>query len=220
MAGEHDSVDNGPHAVGPGWDGDLTRLISSVRADDARGSRRRERSLRAAASAEATMGGVLLDLAEAREELTIRMTSGRLLRGWVDLVALDAVALRTAAGLSLLRLDAITWVRRVPDSRLDAPAAGPMRPHPATIGSTHSNTTEPAGDRPAARPVSFVALLAGLAADRPRVSLAVTGENSLLTGELRSVGVDVVTVRLDGAPPVTGYFFASQVSELTVLASG
>ena len=168
------------------------------------------------------MVGVLLDLAEGPEELTIRMASGRLLRGWVHLVALDAVALRTAAGLSLLRLDAIAWVRRVPDSRPDTPAAGPTHPRRATVGSTrsHSATTEPAGDRPAARPVSFVALVAGLAADRPRVSLAVTGENTLLTGELRSVGLDVVTVRLDGAPPVTGYFFASQVSELTVFASG
>ncbi len=131
------------------------------------------------------MAGVLLDLAEGRQQLTIRMTSGRLVRGSVELVALDAVALRTGAGhLTLLRLDAIVWVRRVP-------------------GQAGEPATEPAGARPAARPATFAALAAGLAAERPQVSLAVAGEASLLTGELRSVGVDVLTVRLDGAPPVS-----------------
>src|SRR5271154_74501 len=99
MPGERDSFEGGDHAPDGAWDGDLTRLISSVRADDARGSRLRERTLRAAASAEATMVGVLLDLAEGHQELTIRMTSGRLVRGSVELVALDAVALRTGVGL-------------------------------------------------------------------------------------------------------------------------
>jgi len=203
MAGEHGSVGGSDHAPDRASDGDLTRLISSVRADDARGSRLRERTLRAAASADATMVGVLVDLAEGRGQLAIRMTSGRLLRGTVELVGLDAVALRTSAGsLSLLRLDAIVWIRRVPGS----PAGEAV--------------TEPAGARPAARQATFVALAAGLAAERPQVALAVPGEEGLLTGELRSVGVDVVTVRLDGAPPVTAYFFASQVSELTVFASG
>jgi len=202
MAGEHDPVPDGPHAADRPWDGDLARLISLVRADDARGSRLRERTLRAAASAEATMVGVLLDLAEGRQQLTIRMTSGRLARGSVELVALDAVALRTGAGhLTLLRLDAIVWVRRVP-------------------GQPGEPATEPAGARPAARQATFAALAAGFAADRPQVSLAVAGESSLLTGELRSVGVDVLTVRLDGAPPVTAYISAPQVSELTVFASG
>jgi len=202
MAGEHGS-DDGHDAPAPAWDGDLTRLISSVRADDARGSRLRERTLRSAASAEATMGGVLLDLAEGGEQLVIRMTSGRQVRGSIELVALDAVALRTDPGrLSLLRLDAIAWVRRVPGS---ADAEGP---------------TEPAGARPGARTTTFVALAAGLAAERCHVSLAVAGEDRLLTGELRAVGVDVLTVRLDGASPVTAYFLAPQVSELTVLASG
>jgi hypothetical protein len=202
MAGEHGPIDGGDHAADGTWDGDLSRMISSVRADDARASRRRERTLRAAASAEATMAGVLLDLAEGRQQLTIRMTSGRHVRGSVELVALDAVALRTGAGLlTLLRLDAIVWVRRVP-------------------GQAGEPAIEPAGDRPAARPATFAALAAGLAAERPHVSLAVTGEPSLLTGELRSVGVDVLTVRLDGAPPVTAYISAPQVSELTVFASG
>ena len=75
------------------------------------------------------MVGVLLDLAEGGEPLAIRMTSGRLLRGAVELVALDAVALRTAAGLlTLLRLDAIVSVRRVPGLQPAVPP--PSRPAP------------------------------------------------------------------------------------------
>jgi hypothetical protein len=181
--------------------GDLVRLLDDARHADATGARIRERSLRTVAGAEATFVGVLLDLAERQEDLSVRTASGRTLRGRVAVVARDAVVLESGAGLrTYLRLAGLAWVRRLP-VRGEAAA-------------------EPAGDRPAPRNTTFAVLVADLAGDRPRVALGVTGEPTLLTGELRAVGLDLLTVRLDGDPPATAYVPIAQLSELTVLASG
>jgi hypothetical protein len=79
---------------------------------------------------------------------------------------------------------------------------------------------EPAGNRKAARPITFAAIVADLAGERARVALTVTGEPALVTGELRSAGAEVVTLRLDGDPPATAHLALAQVSDVTVLASG
>ena len=163
-------------------------------------SRIRERNLRDAAGAEATLSGILLDLAEAGTAISARTTFGRTVQGRVAVVAGDAVIIETAAGLpTYIRLGALAWVRRHPGSAPPGAAAG---------------------DRPAPRPTSFAALVGELATERPRVALAVTGEPALLSGELRSAGSDVLTIRLDGEPPVVAHVALAQVSELTVLASG
>ena len=165
-------------------------------------ARMRERTLRASASAEATLVGVVLDLAEAGEPVVAKTTSGRTVQGWVKLVARDAIVVESSAGvLSYVPLRHLTSVRRSPDG-------GPVRP------------SEPTGDRPAPRETTFANLVADLAADRPRVALVVDGEQSVMRGELRAAGTDVLTVRLDGDPPATVYLATAQLSELTVLASG
>ena len=179
-------------------DADLTRLVSDSRAEDAARQRIRERNLRAAAVTDATFSGLLVDLAERGETVALRTAHGRTLTGRITLVARDAIALDSGAGLSYIKLDRITALRRAPGVRAD----------------------EPSGDRPPPRTTSLAALLADLAPERPRVALVLDGEPALAVGELRAVGVDVLTVRLDGEPPVTAYFAAAQLSELTVLASG
>jgi hypothetical protein len=158
----------------------------------------RERNLRAAAVTDATLSGVIVDLAERGETVALRTVQGRTLTGRMTLVARDAVAIESGMGVSYVKLDRVTAVRRAPGLRAD----------------------EPSGDRPPPRSTSLAALLADLAPQRPRVDLVLAGEPALAVGELRAVGVDVLTVRLDGEPPVTAYFAAAQLSELTVLASG
>jgi len=179
---------------------DLARLVGDTRTADAVRARIRERNLRVAAGAGATLSGILLDLAEGRTTISARTTFGRTLHGRVTIVASDAVVIETAGGLpTYVRLDAIAWLRRLP-GRVPPAAA--------------------AGDRPAPRSTTFAALAGELAGERPRVTLAVLGEPAVLSGELVAAGTDVLTVRLDGEPPVTAYVSLAQVSELTVLASG
>jgi len=177
------------------FNGDLARLLADERAADAARSRARERGLRTSALTDATLVGVLLDAAERGDRLSVRTVFGRVLSGHVTVVAQDGIVLEGSLGTSYLRLDGIASFR-----------------HPGL-----RSVTEPTGDRRPPRMASLAALFADLAVDRPRVAVAVTGENGLVTGELRAAGADVVTISaIDG--PV--YIAARHVSELTVLASG
>ena len=140
----------------------------------------------------------MLDLAERGEPVTVRTVSGRVLTGRIGVVAQDAVVVELGSGPSFVRLAAVSSVR----------GAGGGR-----VGGV-------SGDRAGARAATLAALLADLAPDRPRIALAVLGEPGLVRGELHGAGADVLTVVLDGDPPVTVHFATAQVSELTVLASG
>jgi hypothetical protein len=180
---------------------DFTRVVGEVRQADARRSRVRERNLRAAATAEATLLGVLLDLAEQNAPVLARTTSGRTVQGRVCVVARDAIVVESSGGvLTHVQLSHVASVR--------PPAA-------RAIG-----WGEPAGDRSAPRDTSFANLLADLAAERPRVAVTVAGEGTVMRGELRAAGADILTVLLEGDPPGVAYVATRQVSELTVLASG
>ena len=187
-------------AIDPGGlDGDLARLIADSRADEAIRARQRERNMRAAAATDATLAGLVLDLAELGGPVTLRTTSGRSLTGRIATVARDAVVLEVDSGAtSFVRLAAVSSIRRAGGHRLP----------------------QVSGDRTPSHAPTLAALLADLAPERPRVALAVHGEPGLVRGELRAAGADVVTVTLDGDLPVTAYFATAQVSELTVLASG
>jgi hypothetical protein len=178
---------------------DLARLVAETRATSAIRARARERSLRQQATATATFSGVLLDLAEADAEVTTRTRGGWTLRGRVTTVGRDFVVLRSAmGGDTFVPLRALTAIRRRPGDR----------------------PTDTTGDRRTPSSLSLVAHLADLAPDRPRISVAVDGEPEVLKGELLAVGTDVVTMRLDGDPPPTGYLAVPSLSWVTVLASG
>jgi hypothetical protein len=60
--------------------------------------------------------------------------------------------------------------------------------------------------------------LAAIAGDRPRVQVVAARET--LTGELRAVGADVVTLRIDGRPAGVVYVALSSISECSILGSG
>ncbi|GAC1589782.1 MAG: hypothetical protein NVS3B21_06710 [Acidimicrobiales bacterium] len=173
---------------------DFARLLGDERAADAAKDRVRERHLRESAAADATFLGTALDMAEQGTVVTVTTRTGRSVSGQIGLVATDTLVI----GSTYLPLWAVAAIRRAPG----------MRSGPAD------------GDRNAPRVSSFAVLIAELALLRPRVSVAVTGEPALLAGELRAAGTDVITLRLDGEPPVVAYVSLASVSALTVLASG
>jgi hypothetical protein len=192
--------------------GDLGRWAADARATDAASARSRERSLRRQATEEATLPGVALDLAERGEAVVLKTTSGRTHRGRLLAVARDVWVLRSdasdgmrgpggMAGATFVATDAIASVRAQP--------GGSDEPGP-----------EAAGARPVPLTASMADMLTELAVEDPRVRVVVLGEPEAMVGELRSVGVDVVTLRLAGEPPATIYVRLGSVSELSVLGSG
>lgn len=200
---EDAGVDGSSLDDGAGLGADFRQLVGDARSRDAVRARMRERGLRAAASADATLAGVLMDLAERDEDLAVRTASGRTAAGRVVLVAADAIAVRTVAGLvTYVPLTAVTSVRRRPGDR------------------AHPGEDEPGGDRLAPAGTTFATLVADLALDRCRVAMAVAGEGALVIGELRAAGTDVVAVRVDADPPVVAYVALASLSEVTILASG
>lgn len=178
-----------------GRDRELATLLADAVAAEAGRVRSKERMLRSAAEESATFGGVLLDLAERLEPLTVRTAGGRTHRGVVVAVGRDFLVVRddrqppvfVAAG-------AVSWVRVTRAGRADA-----------------------AGDRPPPHEASFASVIAGLAAERPRVQVGVDGEATLLTGELRAAGQDVVTVRIDGSPAATLHVPVGAIHEMVLL---
>lgn len=173
---------------------ELLRLLDDARADERGASRTRERELRQAAEEGARFAGTLLDLAERGSAVTLRTATGRSHHGFVRLVASDFCVLGGSSGDVWLAIDGLVTIR----------------PHP---GERHAPAT---GDRTAID-LLLVEALARAATDRPRVAVVTRGGDAV-AGELRAVGADVVTIRLDGDPRALCYVAAAAIYE--VLRSG
>lgn len=170
--------------------GDLTRWLAEQRADAAAAARARERWLRQAADEEAVVAGVLLDLAERAEVVVAQGVAGRSHRGRVRGVGEDFVALRTASTDVLLPYASVLAIRA------EGRALG---------GSDRARTLD----------LTFAEAIAAIAPERPRV-LVVGRDGAGLSGELRSAGRDVLTLRLaDGAGTV--YVPVAALAELAVV---
>jgi len=142
-------------------------------------------------------------LAERDDDIVVRTQAGRTLQGGIVVVGADMIAIRAGSGqVTYVPARAISSVRRRSREVRHRGAAVPD-------GSRHPPVT-----------TTFAVTVAALALERPRVALAVTGEPALLNGELRSAGVDLVTVQLDGDPPVLAYLALASLSEVVILASG
>ena len=171
----------------------LERWLSDAAADEAARERSQERSLRDAAEQSATFVGVLVDMAERGERVVLRTTTGRMLQGAIRAVGRDFVVIAGDASAAFVSLSGVAAVRLHPGRRSE----------------------DTSGDRAAPVDASFAALLAGVAGDRPRVQVGVTGEPHPVTGELRAVGLDVMTIALDGS--TTAYVPMTNLVELIVL---
>lgn len=156
-------------------------------------SRTRERWLQAAAEADATFSGVLLDLAERGTAVAVSTSCGRRHHGGIEVLGADFVALRLATGGEvLLALAAVAAVRTAPlvDTAL--------------------------GERAVSTELRLADVLAELAAERARVLLVTVDGTESVAGELRAVGHDVVTIRSDGDPPATAYVAVGAIAEVTL----
>ena len=176
--------------------GDLERWAADARAREAAEARVRERWLRAQAEEEASLGGVLLALAERRATVVASTRSGRRHRGMVTGVGLDFAVVEGGAGTAtLLVLAALAEFRVV--------EGAPRRP---TTGDAEGRELG----------VRLVDVLAQAAGQRPRVAVQ-AGQISVV-GDLRAVGGDVLTLRTDAA--ALAYVGLASVSEVSFLASG
>jgi hypothetical protein len=143
------------------------------------------------ADQEATLSGVLTDLAERRAGVTID-AGGQRHHGVVSAIGVDFVALQVATG---------------PDVLLAISAIGLVRTAPAVAAA--------AGDRMVATELRLADVLAELATDRERLRV-VTNAGQAVAGVLRSVGHDVLVLRTDGVPPGMAYVPRVAVVEVTI----
>ena len=173
----------------------LDHLLADAAAEEAARERSQTRVLRQIAEEEATFLGIAVDLAERGSVVVARTSSGRAHRGRVLAVGRDFVVLRDAAG---------------PPAFLAVPALASLRPQPG------DGRGDVAGARVAPLDVGLAALLVVLAADRPRVQVSAVGDEPV-AGQLRSAGVDVVTIRLDGDAGLRAHLRVGAVSELVLL---
>lgn len=174
----------------------LLELLDEARADERRSARGTERSLRRQVEEDARLAGTLLDLVEQATPLTVRTVAGRTHHGVAVGVGGDFVALSCSKGTSaLVRLDAITTV-----------LPHPLERHTAAGGHRSS-------------PLEILLLEVLGAADRLRMSLVLRG-GEVVTGEVGAVGVDVVSVVLDGDRRSPCYISAASICEALVLRSG
>lgn len=169
----------------------LDRWVAEARVDEAAVQRSRERWLREVADQEATLSGMLTDLAERRAGVTID-AGGRRHHGVIDAIGVDFVAVRVASG---------------PDVLLASSAIQVLRTAPEVAAA--------AGDRMVTTDLRLADVLAELAADRERVRL-LTSAGQAVAGVLRSVGRDVVVLRTDTAPPGTAYVPRGAIVEVTI----
>jgi hypothetical protein len=178
----------------------LRRLLDDATLEANRTSRRHQRWLRQAAEGDATLAGVLVDLAERGSEVTVQVAGGGHRFGRILAVGGDHLVLREPASGGgddrLIRLDAVVGVR--PD------ATGR-----SLLGIDRRRPSEP----------ELLAVLADAAADAPRVAIT-TATGEVVAGRLRSVGADVLRLDLDGEPRSPCYLSAAALREVLVLRSG
>jgi len=147
----------------------LQRWIADGQVDEAARARSRRRWLENAATEEATLGGVLLDLAERRRPVIVRTLAGHRVAGPIIAVGADFVGVADARlGDTLMPTTRIATVQPAPGDDL------------------------PAGDRRHDVVLAFGDALMELAAERPEVMVGVGDET--LRGELRTASSEVVTL--------------------------
>jgi len=182
---------------------DLEAWAAEARAREAAESRVRERWLRTQAEEGASFAATLAGLVERGEPVTVMTAAGRPVAGRLTAVGADFVGLRLPGGRrTLIALGAVAWVQAAPGAR-PAPDAG--------LGDREE-------DEDAAPGASLIDVLAQAAASRPRVMIQ-TGA-AAVGGDLRAVGLDMLSVETAGTPPSLAYVPVGAVYEISFFASG
>jgi hypothetical protein len=178
--------------LGDGLAARIDRWAADARVDEAARLRARERWLRHQAEEEGSLAGVLADVAERGASVALHVRGGRRHRGEVAALGSDFVALRSAGTDVIVALAAVTSMRTLPGEA-------------STIG-----------DRSVATSHRLVDVLAGLAAERAAVLLVLADGDEAVAGALRSVGQDVVGMRVAGGAAVTAYVPVGAIVEVIV----
>lgn len=152
-------------------DSALQRWLAEVRVDDAARERSRTAELHARAAEDATLAGVLVDLAGRGESVGLVMRSGQQHRGAVRLVGPDAV---------VMHLETRQWLV----ARFDSIASLRVLSSPPVTGEAEPSTTS-----------RYVRLAVAVA--EPGAWVVATSGPTNLGGTLVSAGTDVLLLRLD-----------------------
>lgn len=175
---------------------DVDGWVASLRVDQATSDRARAGWLVRQAEEEGSLVGVLSDLAEQGYQVLVHLRNGRRHRGALRVVGSDFCAILTDIGR-----DVLIAYRDIASVR------------------TRGGSDPIVGDRVVTASTSLREALAALAGTAHRV-LVMTGDaNDAVGGELRSVGRDLATLRLDGNGG-WAYVPLASVAEVTVLESG
>ncbi len=170
----------------------LSAWLAEARVDAAATERRKQWWLRRQAEEQASLVGVVLDLAERGRPVVLSDRSGGSHRGRLSLVGADVVVIETGRGDIVVPLAALTAVR--PD-----PGAA------STIG-----------DRRAESDVDLVTVMTVIAGDRPRVMVALDGGETL-SGDLVSAGLDVLRLLVDGPGRDSAYVAYRSISHVRIV---
>jgi hypothetical protein len=172
----------------------LERWVAEARSADAAAAKARARWMRVQSEESATFGGVLIDLAERAAPVVVHTRAGRRHHGVIVVVAVDFCALRTVGGHEVL-----VAYRGIASVRPDADGPGPS------------------GDRLVPAEVALAEMLSIVNGDRPRVLVLTTVDDEGVAGELRSVGRDVITLRLDGGSRAPVYVPIDTITEVVLV---
>ncbi|MFQ5557271.1 MAG: hypothetical protein ACE5GB_07170 [Acidimicrobiales bacterium] len=171
----------------------LARWVADGMVDEAARARARQRWLLRQAEEEATVSGVLVDLAERRRPVIVTTLGGRRVRGPVRAVGVDFCVIREP---------------RIGDVVLPAAAMAAIRLAPGDQAVT--------GSRVLSLEIMMAEALAELAADRPEVLVVVADDG--IRGELCSAGRDVVAIGVAGTRREIVHVPIAAVDHLVVLA--
>jgi hypothetical protein len=179
-------------------DGDagLSAWAAELATDEAARARSRAYWLQRQAAEEGTFGGIVADLADRGRPIVVHLHNGRLHRGRATVVGSDFVVLRATGGRDVaIALSAVASVRTLPGE-------------PAT-----------SGDRFVPAATTLAEMLGALGEERVRVVVIGIDARHPVSGELRAVGRDVLTIRLDGEGG-TAYVTLGSVAEISLVESG
>lgn len=158
----------------------LADWLDEVRTDSARDRRRREHWLRRQAADDASLTGVLVDLAEQGHLVRITTTGGGRHLGRVRGAGAEVVVLESGRQRVVVAADAVVTVQAAPGEQM---------------------VTSPVGHRVGDDPTTLGDLLSHAVGEPEEVTL-VTRSGQSLVGELVAVGRDVVMLRPDRRTPV------------------
>jgi hypothetical protein len=170
-------------------------LLDAGRVEEARGARGRRRWLEAAAAESATMAGVLLDLADRRELVSVGIAGGGLVLGEIAGVGADVVVLDKGQG---------SWVL------VPLRAVAEVRPHDGAA---------PIGDREPPEGPSLVDLLARTGERQEQVVVHLS-DGSSVAGVVDAAGDEVVRVRSEDPTLGVTYVSPASIREVAVFRSG